>query len=567
MNVQEDETPGGLPPHDPDRDVLAERRARRGEPVGDPILIRRAETAEAAAEALEDRLAGIQARLREAERESQSASQRLAEREQELTRASARLSDGEQQLHSISARLQESERELRSVSERLNERERELQAVSERLAEREQQLHRAELEIRGRVEALERRVGEVQEELVRERSARQAAEGELQALKAAQAAVVPLIGDLRQIAHRLRDVAEAQPPAPGPAEPSAVAQAAVPTTTTPPPQADVASPAEPGSAQMAEALAAAVQRLRARVASVGELQESSPLEAAEPAPEVSTPRSSPADQETPAGVPYLPPPVLERAQPRAWLAPAIRRVAERRDPRLAAELVLELLPAQALAVEKPLRYLVKIVELGAYEVSLAGGHGSVRDLAGAGLVDSRTFLLEGPAAAFAEVAAGGSKLSAWRPPPGLRIRGGRRRAKRLMSSRGTPVALGELEVAGITVWPGLLLLALAEAIDPASTTGYSFTVAFAIEGQQSAVLEVESSQGRPLAVTRRPAQAQGDPGTKSQTTVRLSERGFAALLTGRDLADETVLLEGELAPLQTLLSWTDRVQGIRRFGA
>jgi hypothetical protein len=465
--------------------------------------------------------------------------------------------------------LQESERELRSVSERLNERERELQAVSERLAEREQQLHRAELEIRGRVEALERRVGEVQEELVRERSARQAAEGELQALKAAQAAVVPLVGDLRQIAQRLRDVAEAQPPAPEPAEPSPFAEAALATA---PPRAELASQAEPGSAQMAEALAAAVQRLRTRVASVGELQESPPLEAAEPAPEVTAPQGSPAAEETRAGLPYLPPPVLERAQPRAWLAPAIRRVAERRDPRLAAELVLELLPAQALAVEKPLRYLVKIFELGAYEVSLAGGNGSVRDLAGAGLVDSRTFLLEGPAAAFAEVAAGGSKLSAWRPPSGLRIRGGRRRAKRLMSSRGTPVVLSELEVAGVTVWPGLLLLALAEAIDPASTTGHSFTVAFAIEGQQSAVLQVQASQGRPLSVTRSPAEAgahgdQGPPEAKPQTTVRLTERGFAALITGRDLAGETVLLEGELAPLQMLLSWTDRVQGIRRFGA
>jgi predicted nucleic acid-binding Zn-ribbon protein len=581
VNVQEDETPGGLPPHDPDRDVLAERRARRGEPVGDPILIRRAETAEAAAQALEDRLGGIQARLREAERESETAAQLLAEREQELTRASARLSDGEQQLHLISTRLQESERELRSVSERLSERERELQAVSERLAEREQQLHRAELEIRGRVEALERRVGEVQEELVRERSARQAAEGELQALRAAQAAVAPLIGDLRQIAHRLRGVAEAQPPVPEPMPPSTIQEPAAPLAagapTSPAQSAAGGLQADPGSAQMAEALAAAVQRLRARVASVGDLQESQPFEAAGPAqPEVlapvgDEPQGLPAEA-APDTVPYTPPPVLERTQPRAWLAPAIRRVAERRDPRLAAELVLELLPAQALSIDKPLRYLVKIVELGAYEVSLAGGHGSVRDLAGAGLIDSRTFLLEGPAAAFAEVAAGGGRLSAWRPPPGLRIRGGRRRARRLLSSRGAPVALSELEAAGVTVWPGLLLLALAEAIDPASTTGHSFTIAFAIEGHQSAVLQVQALQGRPLAVTRGPVEAGGEGDQSSleaspQTTVRLSERGFAALLTGRDLAGETVLLEGELAPLQTLLSWTDRIQGIRRFGA
>jgi hypothetical protein len=552
VNVQEDETPGGTP-SDSDRDVLAERRARRGDPIGDPILIRRAETAEAAAQTLEDRLSGIQARLREAEQESQSAAQRLVQREQELSSASERLSDGERQLRSISTRLEERERELRSVSERLSERERELQTVSERLADREQQLHRAELEIRGRVEALEQRVGEVQEDLAREREARQAAERELQALQLAQAAVAPLIGELREIAHRLRLAAESAPP---------------------PESVPAAPQAEAANAQMAEALAAAVQRLRARVAEVGEIQESGPEEIepegelAETQPEDELAVESTADSAPPidqAGTPYAPPPAVERSAPRAWLAPAIRRVAERRDPRLAAELVLELLPAQAIAIGKPTRYLVKIAELGAYEISLADGRGSVRDLAGAGLIDSRTYLLEGPAAAFAEVAAGGSRLSAWRPPAGLRIRGGRRRAKRLLAARRVPLSLSELESAGVTVWPGLLLLALAEAIDPASTAGHTFTIVFAIEGQQSAELAVQALQGRPLAVTRGPAQAAA--GAPGQTTVHLSERAFARLITAQDLAQESVRIEGDQAPLQTLLSWTDRVQGIRRLPA
>lgn len=617
MNVQEDETPGGLPPHDPDRDVLAERRARRGEPVSDPILIRRAETAEATAHALEQRLSGIQVRLQEAERESRDASQRLVEREQELTRASERLSEGEQQLRTISTRLAERERELHIVSERLTDRERDLRTVSERLAEREQQLRRAELEIRGRVDALERRVGEVQEDLAREREARQAAERELDALRDAQAAVQPLVGDLRQIAHRLRLAAESgqlsslaatpqqQPVSPGSEQTTAMVSAAgaMPEHVA----AQGGAQADASSVQMAEALAAAIQRLRARVADVadiaaGEAQQpeteetaaqpavqsaaepppTAPPQPEEPAVEQPAATASAAAQsaaeseigQTPvaAGAAYVPPPLLERAQARAWLAPAIRRVAERRDPRLAAELVLELLPAQALSVEKPLSYLAKIIELGAYEVSLSGGRGTVRDLAGAGLVESRTFLLEGSAAAFAEVAGGGSRLSAWRPPSGLRVRGGRRKAKRLLATRRQPLSLSDLEAAGVTVWPGLLLLALAEAIDPASTAGHAFTVAFAIEGRQSAVLQVQATQGRPLAVMRGPApeSQQSDEigaGAPAQTTVRLSEQAFARLITARDLGDETVMLEGERAPLETLLSWTDRVQGIRRFGA
>lgn len=601
MNVQEDETSGGQ--HDPDRDELGERRARR-DPIGDPILIRRAETAEATAHELESRLEGIQTRLRQAEQDSEGASLRLAERERELQRASERLGEGEQQLHLISTRLADRERELHTVSQRLGERERELQAVSQRLAEREQQLHRAELEIRGRVEALEQRVGEVQADLTRERAARQEAERELQELTAAQAAVRPLIGELRQIAQRLRAAAELQESPRAPAAPAgsqtsaAKAPDADPQASTPAPEpARAGDLPETTNAQMAEALAAAVQRLRARVAAVGELQEAPeqpeapkpagagapdtpPAGGDEPTAGVSSDESRasapdeepPADiakQEPPAGAPYKPPPAVERSEPRAWLAPAIRRVAERRDARLASQLVLELLPAQALAVEKPTRYIVKIAELGAYEISLERGRGSVRDLAGAGLAAERTVLLEGHASAFAELAGGGRKLSAWRPPLGLHVRGGRRRAKPLLASRRRPLALSELEGAGVTVWPGLLLLALAEAIDPSATVGYAFTVAFAIEGQQSAVMHVQSLLGKPLAVTRAEAQSgeQAPSQAAPDVTVRLSERGFARLITAQDLGDETVLLEGDRAALETLLSWTDRVQGIRRFGA
>lgn len=147
----------------------------------------------------------------------------------------------------------------------------------------------------------------------------------------------------------------------------------------------------------------------------------------------------------------------------------------------------------------------------------------------------------------------------------------------------------------MTVWPGLLLLALAEAIDPASTAGYAFTIAFEIEGKQSAVLQVRAQNGRPLAVMRgAPPAAPGGPlaggstasaastgsagstgsngpfagsNMRPETIVRLSEQAFARMLTGEDLAGEKVLLEGEREPLDTLLSWTDRVQGIRRFAA
>lgn len=576
--------PAGLPPEGEDRDPLAPPRQGREQPLGDPILVRRAEAAEAEAHALEDRLSGIQARLREAERESQSASERLAESERELDRASQRLSEGEQQLRSISSRLTEREQELHAVSQRLGERERELRTVTDRLAERERELDRAELDIRGRVEALELRVGEVQADLSREREAREAAERELQALRAAQATLQPLVAELRGIAQRLRSAAEeavpavsAPQPQPQPAPPARheepedqPASPAPALHQEPEPQQAPRPPARhqesggAGGTQMAEALAAAVQRLRARVAAVGETQDQAPPAETESPPEQPEP-------EPIRGVPFTPPLAENEAPALRWLAPAIRRVAQRRDAQLAAELVLELLPAQALATDGALRYVAKIAELGSYEVSLAAGMGSVRNLAGAAPASAPDFVLEGPAAAFAEVAAGGSKLSSWRPPPGLRIRG-RRRAKRLLASRRTPLSLADLQRAGVTVWPGLLLLALAESIDPASTTGHSFTIAFAIDGPQSAVLQVQALGGKPLQVTRveesTAADVQGSRAqAPAQTTVHLGEQAFARMLSGRDLAGESILLEGDPAPLQTLLAWTDRVQGIRRLGA
>jgi hypothetical protein len=605
VNVQEDETPSGLPPQSPEHDPLAEPRARRGEAIGDPILIRRAETAEAAAQALEDRLARIQERLREAERESESASQRLGERERELERASQRLSDGEQQLHSVSGRLAEREQELQSVTQRLSERERELHSVSTRLEQREQELHRAELEITRRVEALELRVTAVQEELSRERGAREAAERELEALRAAQTMLQPLVGDLKQLAQRLRLAAEEAPAPPAPAAPPASAAEAAGAPSAPVPAAEVPSPpvappapaaenppappapaAEQPSAPptpraptpkahpessgtaMADALAAAVQRLRARVAAVGDQSEEEPGDRRSE----DEPHDPQPEEQAPRGVPYTPPLAVGVPEPRAWLAPAIRRVAQRRDPRLAAELVLELLPVQALSVPGTLRYVARIAELGSYEVLLSGGHGTVRDLAGAASAESAEFVLEGSAAAFAELAAGGLKLSRWRPPTGLRIRAGRRRAGRLFSASRAPLGLADLGRAGITVWPGLLLLALAEAIDPAAVASHSFTIAFAIEGPQSAVLHLQARGGQPLAVSRAgdpsaPAGEAAPSETHPQTTVHLSEQAFARMIGGQDLAGESVLLEGDPAPLALLLSWTDRVQSIRRLAA
>ena len=94
----------------------------------------------------------------------------------------------------------------------------------------------------------------------------------------------------------------------------------------------------------------------------------------------------------------------------SWLAPAIRRLAAERDAKLAAELVIELIPAQREIVDGPLNYEIKIRELGTFYVALDPGQATIsREPRG-----SIDFSLEGPVAAFSELAAGGASRQASR---------------------------------------------------------------------------------------------------------------------------------------------------------
>ncbi len=338
--------------------------------------------------------------------------------------------------------------------------------------------------------------------------------------------------------------------------------------------------------EMAGALAAAVERLRARVAAVGDEPPAGPTQtpadapAAEGSPAAPSPAAevpaSDASMAAPADVPAVPPAPAEfvprllaaPARRESWLAPAIRRVAERRDARLAGELIAELLPAQRVVIGGPLSYRLRIAELdGPLLVRMGDGAATVQRPAAGGPAPGATpgrsaaqdvdFLLEGRAADFAELAAGGAR----RRLRGVRLRGARRPARSLRRARRQPLALWDLAAAGVDVWPGLLLLALAEGIDPRWTTGQRFTAAFSIEGPAltaSATVYVGVRDGEPLAVTRA-------PGEQPAVIARLSERAFTCMVAGTPLpAGERILVEGDRGALERLIGWIDRAQGLSR---
>jgi hypothetical protein len=344
--------------------------------------------------------------------------------------------------------------------------------------------------------------------------------------------------------------------------------------------------------EVAGALAAAVERLRARVAAVEETDAAEELETPEadasvhgtslpggPSRVADAPEGPLATGAPTTGAPTTPAPGVA-AQPTAaealsavqvvprqlpppthrdpWLARAIRGVAEHRGPKLAAELVGELLPAQRLVVEHPLNYGLKIVELdGRLRARLGYGQAEVGPLPAAEETEL-DFELRGHAADFAELAAGG----AGRRLAGLEIHGRRRRARALRRARRRPLTLWDLAEAGIDVWPGLLLLALAEAIDPRWSIGRRFTIAFEIEGAGGdstaaapATLYVQVRDGAPLAVLSSPRE-------QPLATVRVGERAFTCMFAGAPLpAGERILVEGETGPLELLIEWADRAQG------
>jgi hypothetical protein len=233
----------------------------------------------------------------------------------------------------------------------------------------------------------------------------------------------------------------------------------------------------------------------------------------------------------------------------SWLAPAIRRLAEQRDAKLAAELVIELLPAQRQVVDGALGYEIKIDELGTFYVTLEPTRGTVSREGSTATVD---FSLEGSAAALSELAGGGAS----RRQPGLRIRKGRRRARRLLKARRRPLALADLANAGIDMWPGLLLLAMAEAIDPSWTAGRRFELAFEILDSSGVVIYVRICDGEPILVSRT---ATGKP----VATVSITEHGLMCLLGGIPAPPEDeVLLRGDATSVEMFLQWTARAQGL-----
>jgi hypothetical protein len=301
-------------------DLLAERRARRAAESPEHLLVRRAETAEATVRTLEAHVTSLQQRLREAEEERRRVSElidsgRLAPApapgapgvglagtsgaqagaegllEGELRRARQREyaeqrlrveteerlieteRDNRAQLERLSRELADSEAQERVLAVRIETLQRELAEAEQSAAAERAAARRAEGALAEKVAELDAQAAELRRELEAERAARLRAEQTIEALRLGHRRLELIAHELRAGMADLRAAAAAgtaaavQAPVWQRREQPAAAPAAEPVAGRRQPAAP-ATPvgSGPGNGEMVEALAAAVERLRARVA-------------------------------------------------------------------------------------------------------------------------------------------------------------------------------------------------------------------------------------------------------------------------------------------------------------
>lgn len=291
--------------------------------------------------------------------------------------------------------------------------------------------------------------------------------------------------------------------------------------------------------------------------------------AATPGTEAAAAPSAPATEDAPPieSPAFLPPAGTELLRPRvvgaderrdvAWLRDALRRLAETDAP-AAGRLLRQLLAARPAGIDTPLAYALAVEGLGTFRVALAP------DATAASLSDDPAAIagadlrLEGTVAALAPLAAGG----AGRRLKGIAVHGSRRRARALLRSRRASVDLADLVQRGVAMDPEVVLRALAEAVDPAWTSGRRFAIAFHLAGPGAAARHtLDVRDGAPIAFD--PAESVDAPGT----VVEVDRTALVPLLArlapppgGR------ALVHGDARAHALFMEWTDRVQGIGRAG-
>ncbi len=235
----------------------------------------------------------------------------------------------------------------------------------------------------------------------------------------------------------------------------------------------------------------------------------------------------------------------------------LRRMAQA-DPELAVRVIAQTLPAAAAELRPPLSFRLEVEGVDSWLVE-ATGDGPAR-VTSNGADPDVDFVLHTNAETFAGLAAGANPVPLMLSRR-LRITGKRRRA---LALRRLSEDAGPREVArlGVPVDPDLAYRALAHAIDPEWTRGYSFSVAYELTGEGGGRWLVTVDEGS-VRVDRAASAANGSP----DATVSLSADTWQRLVRGEitpssAMQQQLTRVDGAMTPVTLLGRWIDRADGI-----
>lgn len=232
------------------------------------------------------------------------------------------------------------------------------------------------------------------------------------------------------------------------------------------------------------------------------------------------------------------------------------------DPELAARAVLMFMPAAALRITKPLVYDVAVDGHGIHRVTLAEGRGRIDPVTDAQAADgSADFRLGLDPATLVFMATGGGSPLRLALAGRLRIRGKRRRARRLkQAARGPEPTPADLLAAGGRLDPDVVFRLLPHSIDPAWTEGHAFTVGYHLTGAGGGHWYAQVRDGAPVGIaTEAPP---GGPDVQATLAIGDWQRMVAGEMTPATAMQQRLIeVDGALYPMTLLGRWIDRAQG------
>jgi hypothetical protein len=135
------------------------------------------------------------------------------------------------------------------------------------------------------------------------------------------------------------------------------------------------------------------------------------------------------------------------------------------------------------------------------------------------------------------------------------MRGRRKRAEVLRALVRTPLGFEDLARLGVELGPELAYSLLSRAIDPAWTTGHTFTIQHETTGENGARAFLTVRDGKRPVVTRDVLSE------RVAATVQCSPRALLPLLAGARLPEgERASIRGEAGAVALVQGWIARVQ-------